>query len=315
MTHRTNLHIEHPTLTFAQLRELAEGKSVERSGHVGNQNLAELALATNLPNLQIIHVDTINGTDRYADPARLHVSGKVHRLTPGSASNKIVGALPITAQRMAEISELHPALKELAGLAGAAAVHQVSIGLCPRIARPMLLSELICSGGELSAALMEQLHAQKLIRRTVDEGGTIAPFGEQASLQTTGIFGLPDETAANQGALLPLEGMLALDILRSLQAGHDTVHHLAGPDMRTYTKNVELMQPVGQAIDGTLALLGQRAVDARFVVIDITNVPAIVDPAQQHVASQYDLIVDQLEPFDRHIAIPEVNETIPLGVG
>lgn len=307
------LTVEHPLLSVGEVLNLATATPLERSGHIGNQNLTELTVLS-LPNVQPIMVDTIHGRDKYSQPGALLLNGMAHRLASNSrANNRLVGAIHPDATVLEQVAANHPQLELQAGYPNLTALHQASLGsLGLTIQIPRTLSEFMQQQGETSEALMEQLAVQGLVRRITAGDGAIKqlPDIDGLALKQCGVFGLKDNTPVNLGALLPLEGMLALDILAA--SDHtDTVHHLAGKDMRLYTQDPALMGAVADTVAGTLERLGRKTTPMRYVVIDVSNIAAAVAPEQQTIASQYDLLTHTAEGGAQHITIPANNHHLP----
>jgi hypothetical protein len=192
-----------------------------------------------------------------------------------------------------------------------ATFHRRSIAALDTDAHITTITEAVTESGELGQVLMAQLAERGLVRRLVAADGHIRQLNEPTNVQEAGIFGQNDTTPASEGVMLPLQGMLAFDVLHALKEGNDTVYHLGGNDMRQYTRDPELMMPVADTIAGTLAELGKPQSTACYQVIDVTGVAHVVDPASAHINSQYDLITEQPDQANRHVHIDETKYDAP----
>lgn len=311
MRTKNKLTVKHPVVSAQELSELSEDNLVSRSSHVGNQNLRELVLLTNF-NLRQILVDTIHAEDKYARPAHI-LNGQDKRLASRSqAKNKIPSKVPIRdgigSFSSGEINGLIEQSETVQDL------HAVSIGrLALKSNPPILLSEMLDRSGDRGLALMEATAKLGGIRRTVDESGKIQPI-DNASLDELGVFGLNDASPKDGGALLPLEGMMALDILEAQAEGQsETVFHLGGKDMCAYTRDQDVMSRVDQFLQATCSLLEQKQEPVAYSVIDISNADRLAASCDSSVKSQYDLIERHSALEDRIVEIPDANYDTMLG--
>lgn len=287
------LHVEHPRLTPMDLIKLSKaGEVVERSDHVGNQHIAALSTITD-PRMSVrqILVDTIHGKDIEYSPRRLHILGKTILLAKNASSDTNVrhlksGTLPAGEVALLErllgnspepgtdISQLHKkSLKKVAG--GKTSV--------------VFLSELVRNNTDTARTLFHNLDDRDLLRRTVLPNGSIVG-ASKSDLNRTGIFGELDEIGQNSGMLLPLEGMMALDLVLATQVGVDVLYHQAGCDMKRYTKNEDLMSIVGEMAVQTLLQMGHPATLPVYRIIDTSNVETLFTKASRAMlpGSQYD---------------------------
>ncbi len=299
------LHVSHPELTIGRVQALGSRTTVRRSGHIGNQNLRELALRSNVKIGLPILVDTIAGDDSYSKPAHVLVGGANHRLASNKMSrNRVVTSLGVASEPYENMIAGHPSLKQLSGHNTISDLHAASLQLLDIDTSPQTtVTELLASLGEIGQALMKELARRGHIRRRVEAGGHITNLVPGKDALQHGIFGQNDSTPTDQGAMLPLEGMMAMDILQAQKAGEDEVFHLASVDMRRYTRDPERMRTVSDIITGAQQRLGQQAVGAHYIVIDITGFDQAVHPDYAAVRSQYDLIEMHANPADRRIPL------------
>ena len=147
-----SLKIEHPTMKFSELDELCNKERVSRSSHVGNQNLRETIILTNLK-VNSVLVDTIHGEDNYSSPSYV-INGQSTRIASRSkAKNRVPALIPITS-----LPGINPEIDSLAeNSANILEFHIKSIG---RIAlandvKPTLLTEQLDASGDIGNALVE----------------------------------------------------------------------------------------------------------------------------------------------------------------
>lgn len=298
-----NLHVEHPNLTIGQVVELGQRGDLRRSSHIGNQPLRELALMSSVA-VRPVLVDTITGNDNYSNPAYIIAGGTRHRLASQKHDSRVVGSVPLVPERYTQLQGAHPELKELGDHEGVASLHTVSLEALNLAAqRSITATGMLASMGEAGGALMEELSTRGSLRRAVRPDGKISSIVADAQTLLKGVFGIEDHTPQSEGIMLPLEGMMAMDILAGLRDGRDTIAHAAGTDMRVYTRNAELMGHVGDLVAATQQRLGERATTAAYVVVDITGLDAAVHPDYAHVASQYDLILRTTNTAERRVPL------------
>ncbi len=312
MESKNKLRVEHPEMSAGELKILAERTPVSRSSHVGNQNLRELVLLTNF-NLRQILVDSIHSEDKYTRPAHL-LNGKEQRLASRSqAKNKVPSKVAIREGtdvfESPEINELIEQSKTIQDL------HMASLG---RLAlssgqEPILLSEMLEKSGDLGGALMEAAAGLGQVRRTVDGAGKIRPV-DNVNLEQQGVFGLDDVSPQAEGALLPLEGMIVLDILETSAGGQsETVFHLGGKDMRAYTRDESVVSCVDTLLQTTRSLLGQSQDEITYSVIDVSQADRLAISREFCIKSQYDLIAQRPKTNERRVEIPPANYDTMLG--
>lgn len=296
------LEMIHPGRNSLQaIREAIDRKeTIYRSPHVGNVNGNELNLITGVENmggdLHVELVDTIRGKDSYSQP-RVAICGDMRLpLASNKQSGKIVGACHATDEgRQALIDRelisgdtVARTLKDI-HLESLRAALPDAIEITPS-------SKYFAQLGEAaySAVLEEARVVVNRPLRTVLGSGSISEAGVLDV--RTGIYGLGEDP--NVGILPPLEGMLAVEIIKPLLESNCSdadIVHIAGPDMIRYTKDAAMMRIVATIARGALIRLGKNtSVTVTYTVpcmketIESPKFESVIPSATK---SQYDLIV------------------------
>lgn len=273
------IHASIETITVGDLSKRIEERSVpvRRSTHIGNQPPRELAIMAGLPaGVEVLMVDTIQGSDTYTKPYQLHTQDGNRALrSRNSSEGFVVGSLVANQLTQHETRTL-------------VEVHQQSLDALPLRNRPVPMMQCFKAYPHILGAVVASCQEEGVITRAVREDGKIV--NEVAGV--TAIFGGKE----TQGLLLPLNGMMAMDMLLSEEKGSDATLHLGGNDMVRYTQDHERMASAGSIFDRACALLGLRNRVHRYRIVPAKNLEATVRSQSQHVLLETGEHVD-LEPF------------------
>lgn len=258
-------------MTVGALSDTIEAKTrpVRRSTHIGNQPPAELAIMAGLPNgVDIVMVDTIQGSDRYSSPNVLRFgSHAVPLLSKNHASKKVVGSLVVPMEAPASLAG-----KKLSD------IHNRALGSLMLTNTPAPMMEAFSKHPDIVNAVMQACSEAGEVQRKVLPGGAVS-FGEEVDINRDGIFGL---NGATTGAMLPLNGMMVTDALITHAEGADGSLQLAGPDMIKYTADPDRMGQVARRIDEARGLLGISPFRQIYEVVSIAALTATVKSQSQH---------------------------------
>ncbi|HVW23466.1 MAG TPA: hypothetical protein VHB51_03230 [Candidatus Saccharimonadales bacterium] len=233
--------------------------------------------------IDILAVDTVMANDAYTRPNTVHLNGEPIPLCQRKeAKNKVVGAVAINGDCLPKNPNLicQPHSGEKLTDFHARAI----TALAPKN-EPLLMTEFFTQNSELFRATMLASAQTGEIRRRVTADGTIEPLDGRTP---NGIFGMEDESPSTEGALIPLNGMMALDMAISIALGADKTTHLAGPHMREYTRDPRRMAEVGRLLRQTLSSLGLTAASHCYEVVDITGLASL--PSGSAHTSQHELL-------------------------
>jgi len=281
-----SLEVNHKQMTVAQLATSIESGSrpVRRSTHIGNQPPAELAVMTSLPpGVEVMMVDTIQGNDKYSAPHVLRFGAQdIQLISKKQAANRVVGA----------ITASHEAPSSLVG-ERLSTIHNRALSRLALTNSPVPMMEFFNRQPEALRAIMHACaDAGELTRRVATDG--VVEYGAAINLDQDGIFGLD---GAESGAMLPLNGMMAMDVLVSHMQGADSSLQLAGPDMIGYTQHPARMHDVATRIDQASALLGLAPVQHTYDIVSIAGLSRIVAANSQH---ELLLGVEQIDLSSHH---------------
>jgi hypothetical protein len=295
----------HPETESVQtiMEAIAADETLYRSPHVGNVNPSELQLVLGICSLggsmQLEMVDTIRGDDSYSNP-RVAILGEqtIPLASRNYAKSRVVGACAVDPDGLAYLQTISP-IFDLPPPSTLKALHLAALKQAvPSSAQIKASSEFFAEIGPQAYSLVLQEATEQIERplRHVDADGRILPV-DSRSTDFTDIFGVG--TNPNQGLLPPLEAMLAIEVIKVLQAarGSDArLTHIAGPDMIRYTKVDEVMSPVKRIAERVLAELGmQQNVECEYVIpcmktiVESPRFPTVLPP---NVRSQFDLLSD-----------------------
>lgn len=286
------IHIENPVLTIGELARHIESGSepVRRSTHVGNQSARELAIMSLPPGVDVLAVDTIKGDDRYATPHTIRRSKEeiITLLSRSKASRHIVGSLVATDP----YDDINKSLT---------AIHQGVLDELSLNNKPIAMMKFFRAYPEALGAMISACVETGQLRRYVHHDGTIRDSSHEDD--TSIVYG--KSAAVTSGALLPLNGMMALDMVVSTLKGSDTTMHLGGADMIRYTQDNERRQEVSKLFSHTLSALGMRAVRHRYKVVDVRGL-AVSDHVSQHELKHRGDTIDLSEHYDKPTGITEI---------
>lgn len=277
------IHVESPRMTIGQLSDRIEARTspVRISGHVGNQTPSELVAMAGLPvGVDVMMVDTIQGTDKNSSPYLLRRSfGSEQLMSKTSARDKIVGSLIAT-------DPLDGLEKSLAS------IHQRALDELPLHNRPITMLKYFSSYPDTLRAMVASCLETGSLQRVVEPSGKIKT--SMSPPPDTPIYGLDDTS----GLLLPLNGMMAVEMLISMQQQSDLTLHLGGNDMVVYTKDQERMAIVDDLFVRTCALLGIKNRQHTYQVIDSRGL-AIINEQSQHELLESGTVVDISHHLDK----------------
>lgn len=291
------LRVEYPRLTPQHLIKLTEaGELIERSDHVGNQHISALMTITD-PRIKVrqMLVDTTNGNDREYRPRHVKIFGQLVPICPDDKQLLNVRHLRFepntkSSERLSHLPTMKlPNIGEPIVRTHQASLKKVSEGKSTVVT----LTDVIGNNAETSTLVMGHLSNIGLIKRSVTDAGRILHLEATPSVQESGIFGINDSSGPYAGTLLPLEGMMALDLVLAARAGVDDVFHQAGCDMRLYTKDTNIMTRVASVAAATLIDLGISYSLPTYHVVDTTNMAKLASVANPEIlpTSQYDEII------------------------
>lgn len=283
------IRVEQSAMTVGELKRKIEKQSnpIRRSTHVGNQPPHELLLMNAMPNgIDILMVDTIQGTDKYAMPRVAKLAGNVSiaLCSRKQASGRVVSAVAVESDCLLADMDLvcRPIGKE-----SLADFHNRALDMLPLSNRPVPMMKFFGSHGDVLSATMAACHRLGKLSRRVGSDGSIVT-DEAVDPGRSGVFGIDDVTSPVEGVMLPLNGMMALDMSITASLGGDMTTHLAGPHMAEYANDELRMHEVGLIMASTASELGARITPHLYEVVDITGLSRLVTP-ETH-ASQHQLL-------------------------
>lgn len=273
-----------PRMTIGELSGHIEtsNEPVRRSTHIGNQPARELAIMSLPPGVDVLMVDTIQGNDRYTSPNIIKGREDTHTLVSRTkASGRVVGSL--TAVDPADGIE-----KPLPD------IHQRALDALELPNRPAPMMKFFGQYPDLLAATVAACIDANQLRRAVREDGKIIDHNAGAA-DTTTVYGVDD---ARSGLLLPLNGMMTLDMLISEQKGSQSTLHLGGADMMQYVQDPERLAGVSDLFGRAVSLLGLSRRVHSYRVLDSRGL-AVVDEQSQHELLETGRQIDLSEHFDK----------------
>lgn len=274
------IRVETPRMTIGELVRHVDTHTepVRRSTHVGNQPPRELAIMSGLPpGVDVLMVDTIQGDDRYTTPHKLiGAAGDQQLVSRNKASGRVVGSVR---GRDPHTSELVPLT----------VMHQAPLDTLRLNNRPVAMMKFFRAYPDHLRATMTACLEANEVRREVHESGKIIPF----NTNTTTIYGEKESVPA--GALLPLNGMMVMDMLVSEEHGSNSTLHLGGADMTRYVADEERMSIVSDIYDKARAALGMQATRHTYRVLDSRGLACAVLARSQHELIENGESID-LEP-------------------
>lgn len=269
----TMIHTEQIEMSVGELsRHIEAGiEPVRRSTHIGNQPPRELVIMAGLPTgVDVLMVDTIQGDDPYTQPNKVLMADENRVLTSRRKAQGIVveHVTDQTSTEAASVADFHTKALERLTLNNP----------------PMPMMKFFASKPDLLAAAVQACHDEGLILRSIDDYGKFRPLKSSVDRLYTG--------GKSTGAVLPLVGMMALDMMISHEQGSKTTLHLAGNDMIQYTANKERMHMVSNVFTRAMALLGMGAVDHTYRILDSRGLASMTNVPSQHAVEGSALSID-----------------------
>lgn len=268
------LHIETPDMTIAQLARHIEQRTepVRRSTHVGNQPAKELVILCGLPQgVDVLEVDTIQADDRYSQPhVRIGAAATQQLVSRTQARGKIVGAV--------RTHDTHMSLTE---------IHRSPYELLPLTNHPVGMMSFFGAHSELLRAVMAACAQRGEIRREVVASGKITQRPEPTE-PVSDIYGL----SSTIGALLPLNGMMAIEMLIDNSRGSNSTLHLGGRDMMQYVMSDERMRTIESIMDDAAAAVSMPLRTHTYRIVDTRGLSCVTDVPSQHALLESGKIID-----------------------
>ncbi len=287
---KEQLRVEHPEVSLTQLEKIISEQHmpVRRSPHIGNQNAAELCLQAHMPpGIDVLVVDTITGNDNYSSPRTLMLQNGVSiPLAAVKASKRVVSHVLVRDDIADHASEEVIAIFNLQPGRPIADIHQESLKRLQIPNMPVPMMEFFMTKPDVLHAVMAAVCETSTIRRQVTGDGKIIPVDSQA---IDSVYGVEDISPKDQGAMIPLNGMMAADVVMQITDGAQTSLHLGGPDMIQYTRDKERMAEVANLVGRALSLLGMQTDTHCLKIADMTSYGDHLDP-KSHV-SQHAMLI------------------------
>jgi hypothetical protein len=311
------LSVEHPRFTYGDLVELSQDNTIERSDHVGNLHPASLITVTD-PNVRCrqVLVDSNNGDDREYRPRHIIFKTKRIPLAPNSHGTVILNNLKVKTDEL-HIEEARKITEHL-GLESVKVGDSIA-GLHLHALKSSASNSKIKTNSEIMETIPEAVNEMALylaensqIRRYVREDGKFVEDSniDEKDVKHLGIYGLNDVSGSTHGILIPLSGILALDIVENAYLGTERLLHQAGSDMRRYTHDEELMGLVAKVSSIGAMAIGVNELPL-YSVIDTAGLSDIVDDIFDKPISQYDAIYNRIE-YGTVFTVPESSYDLPL---
>lgn len=263
------MNVELLSINADQLSDRIDRKlaPVRRSSHVGNQPPCELAVITDLPSgVDVLLVDTIRGDDRSTRPdLMIKNDDSIRLLSRRKAARHVVSSLV----GIDPVDNIERSLID---------IHDRPFVEHGAANRPVLMTRFFRQYPDAFRATIAACMDRGQIRRIVDEGGIIHEAGA-SSIRDDEIFGL----TGDHGIMIPLNGMMALDMLISKELGSDDMIHIAGDDMIQYVQDPMRMQEVAMIIARARDIMALPQFSPRYQIFDIERLP------KPHAVSQHSL--------------------------
>lgn len=299
------IQTRHPRLTIRELHRVIEEKErpVRRSPHIGNIPSKDLAVMTGLPpGVEVLMVSTIQGDDKVTKPyvTRLSKDREVGLTSRSAASGRVIGAVAI---KLLD-ENIHPL--PVAPISGQsiADYHQEALNRLQLLNRPINMMDRFNQHPDMLQATLEACKEHGCLHRRVGDDGKIHS-DKNVDIHREGIYGISDGTPTSRGVLLPLNGMMTIDMLLSEAEGSTETLHLGGGDMVHYTRDEERMREVGQIKARTAALLGRCALPHCYVVQDCRGLAVITPEVSQHELLLAGRTIDPSEHLDKPCGVSD----------
>lgn len=295
-----NITIQQPGIESLACVEAAinNNQIIRRSPHVGNLIFDDLNLLMGLVELgaevDLELVDSIKGNDNFSDPRRLVTSDSSITLVGlNKVKSKVVGACQVSPDFVPPSTGPAQNIRPGDSLLD---IHVQSLrAVLPDRISMTVSSNLYTSLGLEAAELLIEKCTGVLQRplRFVNEQGKALEVTDQAMVN--GVFGFGSEPL--QGALIPVEAMIAAELILAAQqsSGADTqLVHIGGKDMARYTAQPEIVTSVTTIAGKTTAEMGLYS-STNVMYLVPTRPELLADPAFPQplagtkITSQYDM--------------------------
>lgn len=313
-----SLQVERAVMGFGELAAMNVRPYPRMLVESGNLAVGQLAVVTNAQVVPLLHGE-IQGRSWYgAHPADIRVGGQYYSLSGDpDADRKAASLTRVDArQRLQELLDLPDALFE--GDGSVIGVHRRSMHqLHLPGSDTNTVAENMRKLGLTGAVLMEYLDKVGALGLSIIpegyvswiSGQVMAPGGFKDK-EDSSVFGFGREP--HEGAIPSPLGIMAMQILANQAHGLDTVHFIADEAMMKLARDEEDMQNLSAAVKATRADRHLESMLTRFVVIDVSDVQALIGSEVPDATSQYDLILANAWRGDRRIDIAPKHYNTPL---
>lgn len=264
--------LETPRMTIGQLADHIEDhvEPVRRSTHIGNQPPREMAIMAGLPaGVDVLMVDTIHGRDKYTEPRVINLGDtKLPLVSSREANDRVVGMVKTEEGR--SIADIHNE-----------ALYGLDLNNHPHV----MMDFFSKYPDFLHATIAACYESGQIQRRVVEDGKIVRSTGEEPHE----IYGMQ---GSQEGVLLPLNGMMVMDMLSSHYSGSGSTLHLGGKDMIGYMTDEERLSDLSDLHTRTQALLGITASRHTYRVLDSRGLANAVRSRSQHEMTASGEVVD-----------------------
>lgn len=260
------IKVETPHMTIGELTHAIEIGStpVRRSTHIGNQPPSELVIMSELPpGVDVMMVDTIQGNDRYSSPNMIlknHES--IQLLSKNKSRDRAIGYC----------EAINPYTDQLDSLEN---IHEHALNQLNLNNRPMTMMKFFGQYPDILGAAISACLETDQINRIVRADGKITSYDPNASISDIYTGG------KSTGILVPLNGMMAIDMAISNSLNSEKTLHLAGPDMIEYVRDDRRMEVVSELFQRICVLTGLPTREHIYSVIDSRGL-GLIDERSQH---------------------------------
>jgi hypothetical protein len=264
------IRIQHQNYEVEELSSMIEAQvmPIRRGVHVGNQEPHDLFVECYLPGgVDVLAADTINGNDRESKPRYIKLAPGNIPIAPERYKGKIVSSVPVMERVRSRTTGHGLGVEPLPGEA-VEDFHMRAIAALEPNNEPILVSKFFAAHRQLYERVMHFSYRESEARRAVNEEGSLRETDQ--SPDHIGIFGLVDETPANEGLLPSLNAMMAMDMLTAMAAGSDASLHLGGSGMAAYSKDILRMFSV-RRLAGKVASEAGISDKFTYLIADISN--------------------------------------------
>lgn len=301
------IQTHHSNMTIRELRRAVEegSRPIKRSPHMGNIPPKDLSVMAGLPpGVEVLMVSTIQGDDKITKPyvIRISESEEIQLTSRSAATGRVVGAVAIKFldERMQTLSVTPKSNQSLADY-HAEALQQLDL---PN--PPIDMMDRFNQHPDLLKATLEACKEDGCLHRKVGQDGKIH-CGDTMAIDQDGIYGVLDSTPTSEGVLLPLNGMMAIDMLLSEREGSTETLHLGGDDMVRYTQDEERMKAVSRVKARAASLLGQCSLQHHYVVQGCSGLAVLTPEVSQHALLLSGRSIDPSEHLDKPCGVNDAN--------